>query len=418
MTLYLRKTPRALVTLGALVLASPLFMGAGCEQTGQGQPTGSTLSPYEHNASPSANASADDEIAALSQGLTVCLDTTDCASDEACTQGGHCVNNTGERDASAIFQAEINALEPPRGIGVPYRLPPNGIYLLSDHDGDGVGLRLEDKAIFDGQGSRLLVEPDTIGIRVGQPSEWSMLRNFRIEGTSAEANESVGIDVRAHGVRLENILFKHVGTGARSHTNIGPDYANVNSQQWYRLSFDGIFTKAIDFRGGDANAGLILGAHVKDGAGIYERSFLGNTYIAPWIENTHTHSLDFASNAGRNVAIGAYIDAPSPTPLSASMHDVFVGGNYIDRVEGPGDRIGTRSARLHFGDPESGLLVRIPGSPNAALAFRHPNEDEWWFLRYYDHISQLRWGFAYRNSGTAPFFWTGADHPDGPGLIE
>lgn len=402
--------------LGALLLASPLLTGAGCNNAPQQGDLNSTgFDAYQGSEQESAQQERD--VSTLLQGLSVCSVNSDCASDEACTQGGHCVNNTGQRDATYIFQAEVNALEAAHGMGVPYRLPSNGVYLLTDLDNDGVALRLDDKIIFDGQGALLLVEPNTTAIRVGQPSEWSMVRNFRVEGLSDSPNDSIGVDVRAHGVRLENITFQKVGIGARSRTYIGDEYANVNSQQWTRLSFYEIFEKAIDFRGGDANAGLILGAHVRDGAGIYERSFLGNTYIAPWIENTHSHSLDFASNAGRNVALGAYINDQGPAPQSASMHDIFVGGNYIDRIDGSGDRIGAQAARLHFADVDSGLRIRIPGSAHSALAWMHPQEEDWWFLRFFANPTQQRWGFSHRNTGVAPFFWTGGDHPDGPGIF-
>ena len=368
---------------------------------------------------PPGESAGDNSIRTIDSALTICQGPSDCLSDEACTQGGHCVNITGERDATEAIQADLDSLAGAVGMGTPYRLPPNSVLQLNDRNGDGSALRVDQKVIFDGQGSSLKVADGIIGIRVGQPSEWSLFRDMRINPqNSSGTNETIGIDVRAHGVRLDNILFWRLGTGVRAYTYVGDEFANINSQQWSRLVFRSVHHYAIDVRGGDANAGLMTGLEVIGSAGIHDRSFLGNTYIAPTLEGTHTRSIDFASNAGRNLVLGAYVEEGDPLPQSASMHDLHVGGNAVSRVQGPGDRIGNHAAYIRFRDPESGMQTRIPGSPNAAMSWRHPQEDEWWFLRYWDHSSLLRWGISYRNTGTSPLFWTGAEHPSGPAQLE
>lgn len=350
----------------------------------------------------------------------------DCAADEACTQGGRCVNITGERDASTVLQADIDELSGPRGVGVPYKLPANAILRLDDADGDGTALHIRDKMIFDGQGSLLIVADNTIGIRVAQPAEWAMLRNFKIQGAEpARKNDSVAIDARAHGIRLDNIQIARVGTGVRAHTSVDGEYANVNTQQWARLTLDEIYHYGLTLRSGDANAGLISSVDIRGGAGIYDRSFLGNTHIGISAKDTKDHSVSFVSSAGRNSLFGAHIAQGDPAPQSASKHDLFVGGDAIGRVQGSGDRIGARASRVNFHDPDKnheakdpGLAIRVPGSPNAAISWNHAAEGERWFLRYWDHSSQRRWGISYRNTGTAPFFWTGSKHSRGPGVVQ
>jgi hypothetical protein len=355
----------------------------------------------------------------VSGGLTLCSADSECGSDEACTQGGHCVNVTGERDATEALQADLDALPPAVGLGVPYRLPDNAVLQINDLNNDGTGLRIEQRLLFDGRGALLKVQNGIIGIRVGQGADWASLRNFRIDPQTASAEHSgIGIDVRGHGVRLDNIYFWRMGTGVRAYTYVGDEFANINSQQWARLTFRNQYEYAIDIRGGDANAGLMSGIEVIGGAGIYERSFLGNTYIAPTMEGTHTRSLEAGSNAGRNLILGAYIEEGDPIPTSQSMHDLHVGGNAVSRVTGPGDRIGNHASRLRFTHPDSGMEVRIPGSDHAAMAWRHHQEGEWWFLRYWTHPTLLRWGISYRNQGTAPFYWTGAEHPQGPAKLQ
>lgn len=357
--------------------------------------------------------------------LNTCDPVVDCAADEACTQGGRCVNITGERDAAPVLQADIDELADPRGAGVPYTLPANAILRLDDADGDGTALHIRDKMIFDGQGSLLIVEDDAIGIRVAQPAEWTVLRNFKIQGTEpARENESIGVDARAHGIRLDNIQFARLGTGVRAHTTVDGEYANVNTQQWARLTLDEIYHYGLTLRAGDANAGLMTSIDIRDGAGIYDRSFLGNTHIGVNVKGSRNHSVTFASNAGRNSLFGAHIAEGDPAPQSASKHDLFVGGDAIARVEGSGDRIGSRASRVNFHDPDKnhessdpGLAVRVPGGPNSAISWNHPAEGDRWYMRYWDHSSRLSWGISYRNTGTSPFFWTGARHSQGPGVM-
>src|SRR6056297_1251464 len=86
---------------------------------------------------------SDEPIRIASGALTTCQAASDCLSDEACTQGGHCVNITGERDATEAIQADLDALPEAVGMGTPYRLPANATLQINDIDGDGVGLRID-----------------------------------------------------------------------------------------------------------------------------------------------------------------------------------------------------------------------------------------------------------------------------------
>ncbi len=351
--------------------------------------------------------------------LTVCSAQSDCQADEACTQGGHCVNVTGERDATEAIQADIDGLPEAVGMGVPYRLPANAVLKISDLNGDGSGLRIDQPMLFDGAGALLMVENGIIGVRVGQGADWASLSNFRVEPQDPEgAHAGVGVDVRGHGVRLDNLEIYRQGTGVRAFTYVGDEYANINSLQFGRLKMEEGYDYAMDIRGGDANAGLMRGVEVMGGAGIYERSFLGNTYIGATLKGTHTRSLEAGSNAGRNLLLGTYIEEGDPIPTSESMHDLHVGGNVITRVVGPGDRLGERWSRMRFAHENSGMTGQVPGSDHSPIAWQHGQEGERWFLRYWTHPSLLRWGISFRNQGTGPLFWTGADHQEGPAVLQ
>ena len=356
------------------------------------------------------------DAADLMQGLTVCLSSADCLQDEACTQGGHCVNTTGERSATAALQADFNSLPDAVGLGVPYDLPPNARLLIDDIDGDGVGLRIQKKILLNGNGAALMIDNDIVGLRVEGPSQWSSLRDLSFVSTNfSQVHDGVGLDVRSHGLRLDNLFFNRMGTGIRAFSNLDGVHANNNIQQWSRIVFNRCHQYAVHLRGGDVNAGLFTGLEVIAGNGIRDNSFLGNTYVAPVFNSTSEDSLTIANNAASSTVLGVYAETNAPWMRSASFHDLHVGGNAIDRLESPGDRIGRHAASIRFRH-ESGFRVRIPGAAHAPMAFNDPIENEWWFFRYFPHPSWRLWAFSHRNQGHHTVYrFTGSDHEEGPG---
>lgn len=349
-----------------------------------------------------------------------CMLDTDCATDEACTQGGRCINITGERDAAAVLQADLDDLPDPVGVGVPYRLPPNATLRLLDDDGDGVAVRVNKTIILDGQGTQFRVQPNVIGIQIAPTAPRTSIRDIRFDpdGRSSSSHEGIGIDVRARGVRLDNILAWRMGTGVRAHTYVGDDFADVSRQQWTRMVFRNNYHYALDFRGAEASGGLIAGVEPLGGAGIYDGSFLGNTYLAPALEGTHSQSLYMDSDSSAHLVLGIYLEGGDPLTEGHSTDDLHLGGNGISRLLGPADRVGNHSSMIHFAHPESGMRTRIPGSADSAIAFRHPQEGEWWHLKYWNSSRNPMWGFSYRNQDVAPLQWTGSGHPDGPAHLE
>ncbi len=348
-----------------------------------------------------------------------CIDDSNCEEGEGCTQGGQCIDITGTTSVASVLQSEIDDLPDSVGMGVPYELPLNAKLRIDDENGDGVGLKIHDGIVLEGNGSRLVVENDMIGIRLVNGAAWSSVKNLRIDPQEPGIEHAgIGIDVRAHGVRLENLMIRRMGTGIRAHTQVEDlDPANVNTQQWSRIILQRNFEHGLHVQSGDSNAGLFSGIEILGGGGIQDDSFLGNTYIAPVIQNSDSNSsMEITSAAGASTVLGLYVEDSSADPSAKSLSDVHLGGNAIRRLQTTGDRIGSRRGRIRFGNAE-GIEMRIPAGPNEPFGYRHPAEDgKEWRLRYTP--SWRQWGISFIETASMPYRWTGAKHPQGPGKYE
>lgn len=361
--------------------------------------------------------------------ITRCSTDSECESHEACSQGGRCIDVTGQESVTEALQADIDELPEAVGLGVPYELPPNSILRLNginDNDVDNdnadapqkVGLLIENGIILEGNGSRILADNDTVAIRLGDDSDWSRVSNLWIDPINmGQVHSGIGIDVRSHGVRLENLMIRRMGTGIRAHTHVDDlGHANVNGQQWSRIVLANNYEHGLHIRSGDSNAGLFMGVEILGGGGIRDDSFLGNTYIAPKIHNdgNQHESMMRTRNAGASTVLGMYLEDVSADPVSEAPYDLHVGGNAIHRTQTQGDRIGRHHSRIRFAN-DRGVRMRIPGGGHEPFAFSHPDDGQEWRLKYFP--SWREWGMSLQGSTPLAYSWTGVQHPDGPGLF-
>ncbi|MCA9609572.1 MAG: hypothetical protein KC619_28430 [Myxococcales bacterium] len=324
---------------------------------------------------------------------------------------GTCVDPTGGRSATAAVQAAIDALPAPVGLGTVLELPSNATLRLDDPDGDGVALTIARRVILEGRGARLNVVDGVTAIRLLSEAAWSSVRDLRVVGAGPETT-TIGIDVRAHGVRLDNLWLHDLGQGVQARTRIRgasceedadclegtcregtceADRVNVNSQRWSNLLIrrcgSGVY-----MQGGDANGGLLEGLEVlSTPRAIQDASFLGNVYVAPLIESGLEVSIDVSGIASGSTVLGGYIERGSARAQTAG-HTLMVGGNAVSYADGPGERVGFGSSHLRFRDLDTDLVVHIP-SGHAAMSWRHPEDPSGWALRRFGG-NVGRWGFV------------------------
>lgn len=323
---------------------------------------------------------------------------------------GTCVDPTGGRSATAAVQAAIDALPPAEGLGVVLELPNNARLLLDDPDGDGVALTIDKRVILEGRGARVDIPEQVTGIRLLRNAAWSSIRDLSVHGTGPQ-HDALGIDVRAHGLRLDNLWFRAIGRAIEARSTFrGASCesdddcvegscaessclvsANVNSQMWSRIVIQRSGSGVV-LEGRDANGGLLEGVEVlSTPRGIEDHSLLGNVYVAPLTEGTRELSIDVSRRSAYSTVVGGYIERGDP-PAQTAARSLFVGGNAASYTEGLGERVGMGASRLRFRDMNTRLQVTIP-SGSAAMTWRHPDDASGSSLRRFGG-TEGRWGFA------------------------
>lgn len=348
---------------------------------------------------------------------------------------GECLDPTGARDAAPALARIIGgAPSSPAGLGTPIALPENAVLRLDDADGDGVALRIDRRVIIEARGAVLRATGDFVALRLIQAAHHSTLRDLTIEGRGRDRG-GVGLDVRTHGLRIDNMWVRQIGIAVRAHTRleVGGEcssaddchcadghcqcrdgrclsYANENAQRWENILISACRT-GITFRGSDTNAGVITGVEVASTPdAIDDRSFLGNVWIGPEVATATERSIGLGGSAQYSTVVGAYIEQNS-AHATGPARSLFVGGNAVRFLDGPAERVGMRSAQLAFWHPETRLRVTIPGGADSAFTWEHPSEGARWHLRLFEGS---RWGFSQTGSPARTFYLSDVV----PGLVE
>lgn len=352
---------------------------------------------------------------------TGCTSPSHCRGSDVCTAvynnevlaTGGCVDPTGGRSATDVLQADLDALPDPvpLGMGVLYRLPPGAVLLIDDPDDDGTALTISRRIRFDGNGSRLT--PDIsdgafavirvigsgMSVHPAISSNWSTIRDLTIGAPVGVANSVTGILSQAHGLRVNNVWLSELDVGAEIH-GLG-EVTNANNQLWRGVIVSGAQTDAIHVHGADSQASLFEGIEVLSGAGIRESSFLGNTWVAPTIEESFGTSFAMDGDANNGLVLGAYIESEVPPVGGAGL---WIGGDGGRLISGNTERIGSSRALIRFGDGTYG--ISIPGNGNTGISMSHAEAENEWRWRY-----EPGWNaWTLQNA----VFLTTRDHPAGP----
>ena len=229
----------------------------------------------------------------------------------------------GTTDDLAAFNAALAAIESldsggNRGatLHIPY-----GTYRLSG------SLHIERSMILQGVsgagnygGTVLRFDSGVTGIIVHRPTtspgggrgDWSVIRDL-IVTAAGKSGTAHGIQLHARA-NIENCLVRDFsGNGIHIHTSTNP---STNANNWkientrsINNGGHGLYTN-----GPDSNAGVATGldASGNDGWGVYDSSFLGNTYVACHTAANGLGAYKSDSLNGYNVLVGCYSEAGQP----------------------------------------------------------------------------------------------------------
>jgi hypothetical protein len=122
-----------------------------------------------------------------------------------------------------------------------------------------------------------------------------------------------GVDFQAKLHLSDVTVYGFGGNGANIHGDVS---LGTNCNQWSieRCTFQANAGHGVYCKGGDANAGLCEITNVlgNGGYGVYDDSFLGNTWVACHSDSNSDGAYHFTGVNGRSVAIGCYGEGGQP----------------------------------------------------------------------------------------------------------
>lgn len=310
-------------------------------------------------------------------------------------------------DNSTAFAAAIAAVKNPglsfEELGGGGRVfVPRGVYSLASDLIINCQVHLEGEGGMDHDGTRLLFANGK-GIKVQYNiagninASWTIIKNLRVHGAAKTVLVNA-IEIKAHGVAVENVSISNFkGNGIDNFTTV-PD-SNGNNWILHNVRVSECDGHGVFIDGPDSNAGVatMIDSNNNGGWGIYDSSFLGNTYVACHTAANTLGAYKTDSANARNVFIGCYSE--SGQPASALVTPTFVVGG----LHAAGFTVGSTHAFL---DVDSGGEVtslhglgseEITGS-DTLIAMLGGNPSNGDILKVF-HTTNIANNFRLRHSG-------------------
>lgn len=244
----------------------------------------------------------------------------------------------GVADDSAAIQSTIDSLPSPAGGTVV--LPP-GSYKLTR------GLQWGDKPIRlvgggtgvqPAAGTRLVVPPGITAITMQNGTKglgaYSAVENLHIVGTDLGPGDNNGIRLQCSHCRVVNVHVEGFGGANVYIASENPANVSVNANVWYLESLRTSNGKShgLQLGGVDSNAGTAvnLDADANAGWGVYDNSFLGNTYLGAHFSGNGAGAIRIGDIARAKRFYGAYKETDGRTPVQFDAGGA--GNNIVDFI--------------------------------------------------------------------------------------
>jgi hypothetical protein len=167
--------------------------------------------------------------------------------------------------------------------------------------------------------------------------------------------------------------------------------------------------------GSDVNAGYAIGVNASENGlyGIWDNSFLGNTYL-----NLHTATNGWGpylstSNTAKNVFLNCYSEG-NQKPSVAINPARFIEGIHGAGIAGSAKVDGTSALSVTRQGAEGGIDLAIGGNlgNNELLSVNSPNQDEAGTMRWLFNQESLDMSMTWYNAATnRNWVWTGTNTP-------
>ena len=259
------------------------------------------------------------------------------------------------------------------------------------------------------EGAVLVFPPDTTGIVVNRANtlnggiedpatvgaDGSILDGIALESQGGTDTSKHGIWLRARATLRGVTVTGFPGDGIHIEASTQTDDPALigNANGW---SVDTVYVgqngrHGFYVHGSDTNAGQALGINAigNGGAGIYDSSFLGNTYIGCHASANIGPSYKTDNPNGRNVLIGCYEES-GQVPAELSRLSVVIGGTLAEGGYPGSLRVNSDG---HF---ETAALTFDDGYMEGAIGGNGPNGD---VLRWRDKITESN-DWRFKKNGT------------------
>jgi hypothetical protein len=299
---------------------------------------------------------------------------------------------------AAIASVSVNGWEvagrPAYSGGARIRVPA-GAYFLSDSIDlkRTVIIEGETGGMAGGQATVLRFAPNCHGFII---EAWNTIGGDRVESAATGAGDGTilqnlaiislggrtghGVFARARFIGRELNISKFPGDGYHVVAGVGAGGAtegNANNFQILGGRVEQCGGDGVHVAGADANAGLIQGVDSSHngGWGFYDKSFLGNTYVACHTGENRTGGYCSVDPNARNVYLGCYSESDQK-PSQIASPAMVIGGLHAAGVIGSGTVIsGVDGALLSAGgfrSEKGNFLVQMGGGPGQVLSLVDP----------------------------------------------
>jgi hypothetical protein len=233
-------------------------------------------------------------------------------------QGGTIEVPPGKYYLSSTFSIDRNIVL--RGQGTPYGNCAGISQLIFADNVDGILCVDYRSSPSNKQGSGITIQ----GLHLSRKNTSGTLGSGISLKTTARIRDVTCVGFREHGIKID------------ASTSYSPA-SNANLWEIHSCTLDSNGGSGLYVNGADANAGSGYNVNaVNNGAwGIYDSSFLGNTYVACHTDSNVSGAYKTDDNNARNVFIGCYSEGGQPTS-SFVQPTIIMGGLHSAGVAGTG----------------------------------------------------------------------------------
>lgn len=227
------------------------------------------------------------------------------------------------------------------------------------------------------------------------------------KNTSGTVGSGISLKTQARITNVTCTGFRQHGINIDASTSYSPA-SNANVWEIHSCTLDSNGQHGLYVNGADANAGAAYNVNAinNGGWGIYDSSFLGNTYVACHTASNTLGSYKSDDLNARNVFLGCYSESGQPA-ASISQPSMIIGGAHASGFGSTDAALGTGGftygGLTSNGSFTTGVMTVGNGQSNASgtgLQYLDTNGFYSWTLSK----ALGRWGYQWANLGTPAFF--------------